>query len=196
MHILVVRQHEAHFLMTFLLFLLCSVIVCALFAIPSHHIWLYYLSPVGNALFSQYKFGCMAVIISCIIEQLAEVPSFITQVNCKLKLRVVLDCVHLTVRSVVFVYLIRSDPTNAITAFAVAQIVSSIVFTLGFYGYYYLTIGEKNEVAQTIALKRFADLFPFFGNQVSHALDVDAIKMDINYVFRRVRFLTATLRLW
>lgn len=69
-------------------------------------------------------------------------------------------------RSVVFIYLVRKDPTKAIIAFAIAQVVSSIAFTSIHYGYYYASIGKTTEDGQTIVLKKFADMFPFFMNQV------------------------------
>lgn len=140
---------------------------CLAFIVPCHYIWLYYLSPVDAHLFKQYQFGCIAVAVSCVIEQIAEVPAFVTQINCKLKLRILLDCIHLTVRSVIFIYFVVHNPDQAIAAFATAQIVSSIVFTSGFYGYYYVNIGpKKKEEAPTIVLHNFSELFPFFRNKV------------------------------
>lgn len=176
------------------------VISCALFIIPSHYIWLHYLSPVGDRLFPQYQFGCMAVSVSCIIEQIAEVPSFITQVNCKLKLRVLLDCIHLTVRSIIFIYLVKSDPANAIVAFGIAQVISSIVFTSGSYGYYYTTIGKTKEDGQTIILKRFVDMFPFFRNEVNKCnrriIPIIVLTSYFTWIFDRAQYLTQTLKHW
>lgn len=165
----VCKQEKAHLTAVFLIeySFFCSVLTCLAFIVPCHYIWLYYLSPVDDHLFKQYQFGCIAVAVSCVIEQIAEVPSFVTQINCKLRLRIVLDCIHLTVRSVIFIYLVVNNPDRAIEAFATAQIVSSIVFTLGFYGYYYVNIGSRKEDgASTLVLQHFSQLFPFFKNKV------------------------------
>lgn len=145
---------------------LFRVVSCAIFIVPCHYIWLYYLSPVDDHLFEQYRFGCVAVALSCIIELLAEVPSFVAQVNCELKLKVALDCIHLTVRSVIFVYLIKSSPADAIRAFGIAQIVSVSVFVTCFYCYYYASIRSKKQTDRTIALLSIHDMFPFLRNEV------------------------------
>lgn len=144
----------------------CRVILCLLFIVPCIHIWLSFLPTVGDALFEQYKFGCLAVAVSCVIEQIAEVPTFITQVNCKIRVRVLMDCIHLTVRSVVFICLVKTAPELAIQAFGIAQITSAVVFTLGFYGYYYRNISANADPTQTISLTRFRDMFPSFRQQV------------------------------
>lgn len=147
-----------------------SVAFCLLFIPPCTYIWLSHLPTVGDALYDQYKFGCLAVALSCVIEQIAEVPTFITQVNCKIRVRVVMDCIHLTVRSVVFIYLVRAAPELAIRAFGVAQLTSAVVFTLGFYGYYYHNIATNVKETKTIALTKFQDMFPSWSQQVEFLL--------------------------
>lgn len=53
--------------------------------------------------------------------------------------QVVLDTIHVTVRTIIFVVIIIYEPQQAIYAFSLAQIVSQIVYLLGyiiFFGWY------------------------------------------------------------
>lgn len=84
----------------------------------------------------------MSTILSCIIEAMAETPVFVAQVFCFVKLKVVLDTVHIFVRSSLFVWLVLADPSHAIFAFSVAQVGSSISFLIGYYAYFWYYIGR------------------------------------------------------
>lgn len=84
--------------------------------------------------------------ISCIIETVAEVPVFIAQVFCFVKLKVVLDTLHIFVRSVLFIWFVLRDPNNAIYAFSIAQVGSTIAFLIGYYGYFYYYIGKSKTI--------------------------------------------------
>lgn len=124
-------------------------IICVLFSLPCLYIWLNLLSSVGDELYTQYKFGCLSIILSCIIETLAETPIFVAQVFCFVKLKVVLDTLHIFVRSVLFIWLVLRDPSHSIYAFSIAQVGSSIAFVIGYYGYFHYVIRTKeNRIEQ------------------------------------------------
>lgn len=74
--------------------------------------------------------------MSCIIEVIAEPPVFVAQVFCFVKLKVVLDTLHIFVRSTLFVWLVLRDPNHAIFAFGVAQVGSSVVFLVSYYAFF------------------------------------------------------------
>lgn len=90
------------------------------------------------------------MVVSCIVEMFAEAPTFVAQVFCFVKLRVVLDTLQILVRSVIFVWLVIRDPGQAIFAFSIAQIGSTIVFVIGYYAYfsYYLNWANKQRAAE------------------------------------------------
>lgn len=100
---------------------------------------------MANELYDQYKFGCICFVVSGIIELLAETPVFVAQVFCFVKLRVVLNTVHIFVRSTLFIVLVLRDPNQAISAFSYAQVVSTVVFSVGYYVYfiYYIENAKK-----------------------------------------------------
>lgn len=68
---------------------------------------------------------------------------FVAQVFCFVKLKVVLDTLHILVRSILFVGLVLRDPSHAIFAFGVAQVGSSISFLIGYYAFFYYYIAQK-----------------------------------------------------
>lgn len=102
-------------------------------------------SPVAAEFYDQYKFGCYCIVISGIIELLAEAPVFVAQVFCFVKLRVVLDTLHIFVRSTLFITLVLHAPDQAIFAFSIAQVGSTVTFVIGYYVYFIHYIDEQNK---------------------------------------------------
>lgn len=118
--------------------------ICCLFAGPCLYVWLNYWSSVDIELYDQYKFGCICIAVSVIIELVTETPVFVAQVFCFIKLRVVLDTLHIFVRSILFIWFVLRDPNQAIIAFSIAQIGSTISFVIGYYGYFIYYIRNAN----------------------------------------------------
>lgn len=116
-----------------------------MFSGPCLYVWLTFWSSVDEAIYDQYKFGCISIVVSCIIEVLAETPVFVAQIFCFVKFRVVLDTLHIFVRSSLFIWLVLRDPNQAIFAFSIAQIGSTITFIIGYYGYFYYYIRKLNK---------------------------------------------------
>lgn len=114
--------------------------MCCLLSIPCLYIWLNVLSPVNEVYVSAYRFGCYAMVLSCICELCAEAPVFIGQVFCFVKLKVVLDTLHIFVRSVVFIVLVLNNKNIAIYAFAIAQFTSVVTIIVGNYGFFHIYI--------------------------------------------------------
>lgn len=129
--------------------------ICCAFSGPCLYIWLNFGSPVDAELYDQYKFGCICIVVSGIIELLAEVPVFVAQVFCFVKLRVILDTLNIFVRSIIFVVMVIHDPTKAIFAFSIAQVGSTVAFVIGYYIYFIHY--TRNAKESSGALKRSAD---------------------------------------
>lgn len=117
-----------------------SVPICIAISVPCVYIWLNWLSAVDTVFASQYNFACYAVALSCVIELCAEAPVFVSQVFCFVKLKVVLNTLHIFVRSVVFLWIVLGNSSVAIYAFAVAQLVSGITILVSHYGFFFYYI--------------------------------------------------------
>lgn len=117
-----------------------TVPMCCVLAIPCGYIWLNVLSPVNEVYQDAYRFGCYAMIFACIVELTAEAPAFVGQVFCFVKLKVILDTLHIFIRSLVFIVLVMNNKNIAIYAFGIAQFTSALTIILGNYGFFYFYI--------------------------------------------------------
>lgn len=106
----------------------------------------YFAKPIPDELYDQYQFGCICIVASGIIELFAETLVFIAQVFCFVKLRVVLDTLHIFVRSILFIVLVLRNPDQAIFAFSIAQVGSTIAFAIGYYAYFIYYIDRSKKV--------------------------------------------------
>uniref|UniRef100_A0A0K8TT16 Protein RFT1 homolog n=1 Tax=Tabanus bromius TaxID=304241 RepID=A0A0K8TT16_TABBR len=122
-----------------------TVPICCFLCLPCLYIWLNILSPVEEDLYAQYKFGCWSIAISCVIELCSEAPFFVSQVFCFVKLRVILDTLHVFLRSVVFIFIVLSNKDIAIIAFGVAQLASAFTIIFGRYSFFHFYINKFRE---------------------------------------------------
>ncbi|XP_047533081.1 protein RFT1 homolog [Vanessa atalanta] len=107
------------------------------------YIWLYIL-PLGHPeLVFQYEFGCWSVALSCILELCSANIVLVTQLFCFVKLKVILDTLHIFVRTVLFLSIIVYDRSLALIAFSVAQVGSIAVIVLAYYSFFYWYIKFK-----------------------------------------------------
>lgn len=128
--------------------LFCRVPICLALAIPFTYIWLNVLSSVENEYLAQYKFGCFAIAFSCVIEMTAEAPIFVAQVFCFVKLKVILDTMHIFVRSLIFIGLVCINKNIAIYAFGIAQFSSALTIIFGNYLFFYFYIKKLKKYQQ------------------------------------------------
>ncbi|XP_046965719.1 protein RFT1 homolog [Vanessa cardui] len=107
------------------------------------YIWLNIL-PLGHPeLVFQYEFGCWSVALSCILELCSANIVLVTQLFCFVKLKVILDTLHIFVRTVLFLSIIIYDRSLALIAFSVAQVGSIAVIVLAYYLFFYWYIKFK-----------------------------------------------------
>eukprot|EP00918_Siedleckia_nematoides_P027789 GHVU01059808.1.p1 GENE.GHVU01059808.1~~GHVU01059808.1.p1 ORF type:complete len:565 (+),score=36.05 GHVU01059808.1:19-1713(+) len=155
-----------------------TVPICAAVSFPVLYVWLNWLSPVDEIYYQQYLFSCLLMAFSCIFELTAEAPIFVGQVFCFVKVKVVLDTLHIVTRSIVFVILVVYDKELAIMAFGLAQFTSACTIVIGnyaFFHYYiqklkkYREVVKKNDNDKTKAIEEFGPYydhmedFPFTG---------------------------------
>lgn len=111
--------------------------------------------------------------LSCIVELCAEAPSFVTQVFCFVRVRIVLNTLHILVRSAVFLWIVINDKSVAINAFAIAQLMSTATIIIGNYGFFYFYIRRLNQNKKQNDMKDFpftklSEFFPgVMKNEVS-----------------------------
>ncbi|XP_011198497.2 protein RFT1 homolog isoform X1 [Bactrocera dorsalis] len=138
---------------------------CIVISIPCVYTWLHLLSPVEEQYKVQYQFGCYAMALSCIVELCAEAPSFVTQVFCFVRVRIVLNTLHILVRSAVFLWIVINDKNVAINAFAIAQLMSTATIIFGNYGFFYFYIRRLNQHKgqsdmKDFPFKKLTEFFP------------------------------------
>lgn len=146
----------------------CRVPICIILTIPGICVWIYFLTEVEEAYATQYKFGCFAIAISCIIEMCAEAPVFIGQVFCFVKLKIVMDTLHILVRSLIFITVVLQNSSIAIYAFGIAQLSSAFTIIIGNYWFFHVYIkGLKQyrlDVANRTNDKNQAIQQPYYEN--------------------------------
>lgn len=147
-----------------------TVPICCVLSLPCLYIWLNVLSPVNEVYQSAYKFGCYAMIFSCICELTAEAPAFVGQVFCFVKLKVILDTLHIFIRSFVFIVLVMNNKNIAIYAFGIAQFTSCLTIILGNYGFFHLYIKRLRRFRDTLKKndndreKTVSEVGPYYEN--------------------------------
>ncbi|EDW07658.1 protein RFT1 homolog [Drosophila mojavensis] len=122
-----------------------TVPICAALCVPCLYIWLHWLSAVDAPYSAQYEFACYAVALSCVLELVAESTVFVAQVFCFVKLKIVLNTLHILVRSAIFLWIVTGDRSAAINAFAIAQLSSALTIVLGQYGFFLFYINRFND---------------------------------------------------
>lgn len=151
----------------------------------------------------QYKFGCIAIIIACIFELTAEAPTFISQVFCFVKLKILLETLHIFIRSLIFIIIVMYNKEITIYAFGIAQLTMATTIVIGNYMFYYYYIDrlkqyrlylkehENKEKAKVIfgpyyenmddfPFSSIKDMFPgIFKNEVSDYLRFQIILLTL-----------------
>ncbi|ENN77951.1 hypothetical protein YQE_05628, partial [Dendroctonus ponderosae] len=147
-----------------------SVPISALLGLILVYVWIHLLSPTDDIYYSQYKLGCYAIAISCIIEQATQSVVLVAQSFCFVKLKIIIETIYIVCRTVTFVYLVVNHPNEAINAFSIAQIVSAVLLCALYYGFFTWYIPrlikhreqeDKDENEKMVSL--FSDMsdFPF-----------------------------------
>lgn len=68
-----------------------SVPICAVISFGLVYVWINVLIPTEEIYLSQYKLGCYAIALSCIVEQLTQSAVLVAQSFCFVKLKVCSD---------------------------------------------------------------------------------------------------------
>lgn len=146
-----------------------TVPMCCFLSIPCLYIWLNLMSPVNDEYQEAYKFACYAMVFSCICELTAEAPAFIGQVFCFVKLKVILDTLHILIRSLVFIVLVLNNKNIAIYAFGIAQFTSCCTIIIGNYGFFHIYIKKLTKYREDV--KKNDDIKKQYGKYYDNMQD-------------------------
>lgn len=143
-----------------------SVPISATFGFILTYIWLHVLSGTEDKYLAQYHYGCFAILVSVIIDQMTQSVVLVAQSYCFVKLKVIVDTIYVIVRTATFVILVLWQPEYAINAFSIAQVLSSIVLSACYYGFFYWYIENLNVIKKKGAdykhqSKMFQDMHDF-----------------------------------
>lgn len=83
----------------------------------------------------------------------AEAPVFLGQVFCFVKLKIVLDTLHIMVRSLVFITLVLANSNIAIYAFGIAQLSSALTIIIGNYLFFHTYINKLKNYRLDVSKK-------------------------------------------
>ncbi|XP_063916164.1 protein RFT1 homolog [Zophobas morio] len=142
-----------------------SVPMTAILSLGLVYTWINILSPTDEIYATQYRLGCYAIALSCIVEQMTQSVVLVAQSFLFVKLKVVIETIYIVSRTIIFVYLVIGSPNQAINAFSCAQVASAIILCLLYYGYFIWYIYRLNNIKSgtSVSTKNFSDMddFPF-----------------------------------
>ncbi|KAF5289728.1 hypothetical protein FQA39_LY03645 [Lamprigera yunnana] len=158
------------------------------------YIWTNLLSGTEDIYLEQYRQGCYCIAISCIIDQITQCVVLVSQSYCFVRLKVVLDTIYVMSRTIIFVVLVVKRPGYAIDAFSNAQIISSLIFCLSHYGFFWWYINRLSKTKsediregsmfsdmRDFPFTRLLDFFPGFMANQGPLLDIGLCNLTISF---------------
>ncbi|KAJ9583564.1 hypothetical protein L9F63_022098 [Diploptera punctata] len=127
-----------------------TVPLCQVLSMVFGYIWLHVLQPPSTDITQHYTLGVWAICVSCIVEMCCEPVYLVAQAFLFVRFKVVIDTIHIFLRTLTFMVLVIQRPDQAVVAFSVAQMLGACVYTVGHYVYfqYYITGLMKKRAAQ------------------------------------------------
>ncbi|KAB0793628.1 hypothetical protein PPYR_13248 [Photinus pyralis] len=155
------------------------------------YVWTHVLSATEDVYLEQYQYGCVAIAVSCIIDQMTQSVVLVAQSFCFVRLKVILDTIYVMSRTIIFVAIIIKYPQYAIHAFSTAQVVSSIIYCVIHYGFFYWYIKElpkhvKDEKGifsnmLDFPFKSILNLFPCGMKNEEGVVDMQLCKLTVSF---------------
>ncbi|KAF6201715.1 hypothetical protein GE061_004110 [Apolygus lucorum] len=132
-----------------------TVPICSTLCLVFGWVWLQVLETPGPHITVHYKLGVYAICISCVLNVCIEPFYLVAQAFLFVKLRVLIETVSVSVRTIVFTCLVLWKPSAAVVAFSVAQIVSTVCYAAAYCMYFSRYIQQRRTTPQS------PDDFPF-----------------------------------
>lgn len=154
------------------------------------YVWINILSPIEEPYTKQYKYGCFAIALSCIIEQMTQSVILVAQSYCFVKLKVIFETIYIVSRTIIFVCFVSKYPGEAIHAFSIAQISSVVILCLLYYGFFYWYIKKLNySKPKDMTDFRFTSVKDFFPGVMSNqdtVLNKDLCLLTVSFAKQSV----------
>lgn len=109
--------------------------------------------------------------ISCLLELCAEVPAFVGQVFCFIKLKIIIDTFHILVRSFIFIMIVLNNSNVTIYAFGIAQFSSVLTIIVGYYLFFHIYISNFKKYRSDIKIKNENQIIQEYGNRFKNMED-------------------------
>ncbi|XP_069693388.1 man(5)GlcNAc(2)-PP-dolichol translocation protein RFT1-like [Periplaneta americana] len=117
-----------------------TVPLCQIFSFVFGYIWLHILTPPSTLITEHYELGVWSICFSCVIEMCCEPVYLVSQAFLFVRFKVVIDTIHILVRTATFTPIIVYSPRLAVLAFSIAQVLAAVVYTVGHYVYFHYYI--------------------------------------------------------
>ncbi|XP_037284505.2 man(5)GlcNAc(2)-PP-dolichol translocation protein RFT1 [Rhipicephalus microplus] len=110
--------------------------ICVFIGAVMSFVWLFVLERPDPMVATGYTLGVHCVVISVIIEVLAEPLYVVSQAFHYIKFKIFFVGSGITLRCIIMAVLVACNPENAIWAYSVAQLISSAYYTVVLYAYF------------------------------------------------------------
>lgn len=110
--------------------------VCVFIGAIMSCVWLFVLEQPDPLVASGYALGVHCMVISVVIEVLAEPLYVVSQAFHYIKFKVFFVGSGITLRCIIMAGLVAFDPENAVWAYSIAQLISSVYYTVVLYVYF------------------------------------------------------------
>ncbi|CAH0564096.1 unnamed protein product [Brassicogethes aeneus] len=180
-----------------------SVPISGLLSLVLVYVWVSVLTPTDEQYLAQYRLGCYAIALSCIIEQMTQSVVLVAQSFCFVKLRIVFETIYILSRTFIFVFLVVKYPSSAINAFSIAQIISAVILcglNYGFFNWYINNLNVIRDKKNDNKMKEdglykdmndfpFSSIFDFFPgimDNIEKPLNKDLCVLTVSFVKQSV----------
>ncbi|XP_046400052.1 protein RFT1 homolog [Ischnura elegans] len=172
--------------------------ICLLLSTLLGYVWLYILDVPGEDYANGYVIGVWAIILSCLCEIVCEPLYLAAQAFLYVRFKVMMDTVHVMVRTLVFSVMVLKNPANALLAFSLAQMLSTLVYSFGYFAFFGWKIHKQNSETKK-SLKKpedeptsawpeefpFKTLLDFLPRKLENQPQVDAHLTELAWSFSK-----------
>ncbi|XP_054716362.1 protein RFT1 homolog [Uloborus diversus] len=144
--------------------LICSAIL--------RFVWLFMLETPESHLVSHYSTGVNAILLTVLIEIMAEPVYIFSQSFHFVKLKIFIEGISLTVKSLGMVLLLHIWPYHAIHSFCISQILGAIVYSFSYYIYFWNYFKMLKDSTNLVPINSVWNMFPKFSRNFVELKDL------------------------
>lgn len=168
--------------------------VCVVIGAIMSLVWLFLLEQPDPLVAHGYALGVHAVVLSVVIEVVAEPLYVVSQAFHYIKFKIFFVGSGITLRCIIMAILVAHNPKNAVWAYSIAQLLSSAYYTVVLYGYFTYESGRLRRCRekqskdsgdecddQALPFASTLEIIPFIGSNGSQ-LDRDTTKLTWSFM--------------